>query len=85
LLTRIAAMESVSLCVPDEKLAAFVELEAATQAEQPIASNMLLMRCWLVGHNEGNEGVTFPMRRGDRESATFGNLGGPIFRNPDLL
>src|SRR5215470_4755981 len=43
---------------------------------------MLLMRCWLVGHSEGNEGVTFPVRRGDRESATFGNVGGKIFRNP---
>jgi hypothetical protein len=29
LLTRIAATESVSLCVRDEKLPAFLELEAA--------------------------------------------------------
>src|SRR5260370_28252455 len=36
---------------------------------------MLLLRCWLVGHSGGNEGVTFPVRRGDRESATFGNVG----------
>jgi len=30
LLTRIAATESVSLCTPDEKLTAFLELERAT-------------------------------------------------------
>ncbi len=34
LLTRIAAMESVSLCVPDEKLTAFVELELAARRAQ---------------------------------------------------
>jgi hypothetical protein len=59
----------------DEKLMAVVELEAATQAEQPIGWKVLLLRCWLVGHSGGNEGLTFPVRRGNRESATFGNVG----------
>jgi hypothetical protein len=33
LLTRIAAMEGVSLCTPGEKLSAFVELESAIRVE----------------------------------------------------
>jgi hypothetical protein len=60
----------------DEKLTAFVELEAATQAEQPIALKMLLLRGWLVGHSGSNKGVTFPARYGDREKRNFRERGG---------
>jgi hypothetical protein len=31
---------------------------------------------------KGNDRVTFPARRGDQESATFGNVGGAMFRDP---
>jgi hypothetical protein len=41
----------------------------------------LIFHCKTAQPN-GNNSVTFPARRGDRESATFGNAGGQIFRNP---
>src|SRR5262249_13137785 len=50
----------------DEKLTAFLELEAATEAEQPIASGMLFLRCGVAGHSGGNNGVTFRCAAGDR-------------------
>jgi hypothetical protein len=72
MLSIIAAMAaSVTLCVRMKKLPAFLELEAPTQAEQPIACDMLLMRCWLVRHSEGNDGVTFPVRRGESRKRDF--------------